>query len=61
MWKVKAKAKVISLIIGALGSVTPKLEKWLQTSGAISEISVQKSILLGTANILHKINPPGLW
>ena len=28
MWKVKAK--VVPVVIGSLGTVTPKLEKWLQ-------------------------------
>ena len=61
MWGVKAK--VIPVVIGALGAVTPKLGEWLQQiPGRTSEISVQKSALLGTAKILRRtLKLPGLW
>lgn len=41
MWAVKTT--VVSVVIGALGDVTPKLSGWFQQkSGAASEISAQK-------------------
>ena len=47
------KAVVVPIVTGALGAVTPKLEWWLQQiPGTTTEISVQKSTLLGTAKIL---------
>ena len=59
MWKVT----VVPIVIGVLGTVTPKLDWWLQQiPGTTSEISVQKSALLGTDKILHRtLRLPGLW
>ncbi|KAK7895269.1 hypothetical protein WMY93_020594 [Mugilogobius chulae] len=52
-WKVKAT--VVPVVIGALGAVTPKLDEWLQhIPGSTSDISVQKSAVLGTARILRR-------
>lgn len=48
MWKVKAK--VVPVIIGILGTMTPKLEKWLQQI-TTSEISIQESA--DTAKVLR--------
>ena len=41
----------------------PKLEEWLQDiPGTTSELSVQKSAVLGTAKILRRtLKLPGLW
>ena len=48
-------SKVIPVIVGALGSVTKNLEKHLKSIEVDCKISViQKSALLGTANILRK-------
>ncbi|KAK7930440.1 hypothetical protein WMY93_006835 [Mugilogobius chulae] len=60
-WKVKAT--VVPVVIGALGAVTPKLDEWLQhIPGSTSDISVQKSAVLGTARILRRtLKLPGLW
>ena len=60
-WKVKAS--VVPVVVGALGAVTPKLEEWLQQiPGNTSDISVQKSAVLGTAKILRRtLKLPGLW
>ena len=53
MWSVWAA--VVSIVIGALGAVTPKLDWWLQQiPGTTSKISVQKNTLLETAKILLK-------
>ncbi len=61
MWKVRAT--VVPVVIGALGAVTPKLGEWLQQiPGKTSEVSVQKSAVLGTAKILRRtLKLPGLW
>uniref|UniRef100_A0A8C8DT49 Uncharacterized protein n=1 Tax=Oryzias sinensis TaxID=183150 RepID=A0A8C8DT49_9TELE len=60
-WKVKVT--VVTVVIGALGAVTPKLEEWLQQiPGKISDISIQKSAVLGTAKILRRtLKLPDLW
>ena len=61
MWGVKAT--VVPVVIGALGAVTHKLGEWLQQiPGTTSEVSVQKSAVLGTAKILRRtLKLPGLW
>ena len=61
MWKVKAK--VVPVEIGALGAVSPKLEERLrQIPGPTSELSVQKSAVLGAAKMLRRtLKLPGLW
>ena len=52
LWSVKVA--VVPIVIRALGAVTPKLDGLLQQMpGTTSEISVQKSALLGTAEILQ--------
>lgn len=51
----KAKAKVVLVMIGVLGAATPKLEEWLQRiPDATSDISVQKSAVVGTAKNLPR-------
>lgn len=53
MWSVKAKVLRSNKFIGALGAVTSTLEEWLlQFPDTTSEVSVQKSVVLGTAKIL---------
>ncbi|TWW76591.1 hypothetical protein D4764_13G0012530 [Takifugu flavidus] len=61
MWGMKAT--VVPVVIGTLGVVTPNLSRWLQQiPGTTSEISVQKSAVLGTAKILRRtLRLPGLW
>ncbi|KAF7652030.1 hypothetical protein LDENG_00102420 [Lucifuga dentata] len=55
----KGKSKVVPVVIGALGAVNPKLEEWLQEiPGTTSEVSVQKSAVLGTAKILQNPQTP---
>ncbi|KAF7659580.1 hypothetical protein LDENG_00296350 [Lucifuga dentata] len=60
-WKVKSK--VVPVVNGALGAVTPKLGEWLQEiPGTTSEVSIQKSAVLRTAKILRRtLKLPGLW
>ena len=53
--------KVVPVLIGALGAVTPKLEEWLQQIPGTSELSFQKSAVLGTAKIVCRtLKLPGL-
>ncbi|TWW65014.1 hypothetical protein D4764_22G0006610 [Takifugu flavidus] len=61
MWGMKTT--VVPVVIGTLGAVTPNLSRWLQQiAGTTSEISVQKSAVLGTAKILWRtLRLPGLW
>ncbi|TWW54978.1 hypothetical protein D4764_09G0000270 [Takifugu flavidus] len=61
MWGMKAT--VVPVVIGTLGAVTPNLSRWpQQIPGTTSEISVQKSAVLGTAKILRRtLRLPGLW
>ncbi|TWW80098.1 hypothetical protein D4764_10G0011280 [Takifugu flavidus] len=61
MWGMKAT--VVPVVIGTLGAVTPNLSRWFQQiPGTTSEISVQKSTVLGTAKILRRtLRLPGLW
>ena len=61
MWELKAA--VVSVIIKAVGAVTPKLGERVQhILETTSEISVQKSTVLGTAKILRRtLELPGLW
>ena len=55
-WKVKVK--VVPVVIGARGAVTPKLEERLQQiPGTTSDLYVQKSAALGTAKILRRTTP----
>lgn len=51
MWSVTLT--VVPVVIGELGAVTPKLGEWLQQiARTTSEISIQKSAILGTSKIL---------
>ena len=61
MWGIKVT--VVPVVIRALGTVTHKPVEWLQQiPGTTSEVSVQKSTVLGTARILCRtLKLPGLW
>ena len=61
LWKVKLM--VIPVVVGALGAITDRLPGWLaQIPGTISEVELQNSALLGTAQLLrHVFRLPGLW
>lgn len=55
LWKCKT-IKIIPVVIGALGSVSPQLDKWLQLIGMTNYLqTIQKACLLGTARILRKV------
>ena len=54
LWNVKAK--VIPIVVGALGSIPKKLKEHLKSLGLPGDIHcIQKSALLGTAGILRKV------
>ena len=54
LWKVKAK--VIPIVLGALGTVTRNLSNYIKEIGVKTQIKlIQKSVLLGTARVLRKI------
>lgn len=58
MWWVKLT--VFTVVIKALGAVTPKRGEWLQQIPATtSVISVQKIAVVGTAKILRRSLKPG--
>ena len=61
LWKVKIM--VIPVVVGALGVIADRLPGWLaQIPGTISEVELQKSALLGTAQVLQRVlRLPGLW
>ena len=54
------KIIVISVVVGAIAD---RLPGWLaQIPGTIIEVELQKSALLGTAQVLqHVLKLPGLW
>ena len=54
MWSMKAAA--VSIVIGALGAVTPNLDWWLQQTPTTSEISVLKSAV--TVNWRPEVSKP---
>ena len=55
LWKLK-KAKVIPVVIGSLGCVTKKFDKWIERLEIDINLGVlQMTALLGTARLLRKI------
>ena len=58
-----AKASVVTMLKGSVWAVAPKLgESVQQNPGITSEISVQKSTILGTTKILCRTHRyPGFW
>ena len=55
LWQMK-KVTVISIIVGALGVIATKFEKYIESLGIeIRTEHVQKSALLGTARIIRKV------
>ena len=51
LWNVKAK--VVPVVVGALGAATPNISKYLDAIGVTTRIELlQKAALLGTARLL---------
>ena len=49
------KVEVIPIVVGALGAVSKKPDKWIEKLGIHIRIELlQKTALLGTARILRK-------
>ena len=47
---------VVPVVIGALGSITKKLNEWLEELElTVNIVLLQKTTLLGTARILRKV------
>ena len=57
------KVEVIPIVVGALGAVSKKLDKWIEKLGIHIRIELlQKTTLLGTARILRKkLGNLGYW
>ena len=52
----KKKVVVIPIVVGALGTITTKFEKYIESLGIEIKIEhVQKSALLGTARIIRRV------
>ena len=50
------KSKVLPIVVGALGAVTPNLSKHLDAIGVTTRIELlQKAALLGTARLLRRV------
>ena len=55
IWKLR-RVTVVPVIIGALGTVSKDIEKWLAEVGVTCRLeSLQRAFLLGTARILRKV------
>ena len=61
LWKVKIM--VIPVVVGALGAIADRLPGWLaQIPETINKVELQKSALLGTAQVLRRVlRLPWLW
>jgi hypothetical protein len=54
MWNLKTR--VIPVIIGATGTISKSLRKYVSTTPGNHEVKeLQKTAILGTANILRKV------
>ena len=55
MWGIR-KVQVVPVVIGALGSVTKRFDKWNEKLDIqCNFVDMQKTALLGTARILRKV------
>ena len=55
MWNMRSVI-VVPVIVGALGSITKKLDEWLEKLDITVNIALlQKTTLLGTARILREV------
>ena len=54
---------VIPVVVGALSAIGDRLPGWLaRIPRTISEVELQKSALLVTAQVFRRVlRPPGLW
>ena len=55
-WPWNVKAKVVPILVGVLGAVTPNLSKHVDAIGVTTRIELlQKAALLGTARLLRRV------
>ena len=55
IWKLR-RVTVVPIIVGALGTVSKDIEKWLAEIGVTCRLeSLKRACLLGTARILRKV------
>ena len=55
IWSMK-KVIIVPIVIGALGTVTEKIDSWLEQIGIDCPVSLlQKGCLLGSARIIRKV------
>ena len=48
--------EVVPVVIGALGSLTKKFDRWIEKLGITNNVGImQKTVLLGAARILKKM------
>ena len=47
--------EVVPVVIGALGSLTKKFDRWIENLGINNVGIMQKTVLLGAARILKKM------
>ena len=56
LWKLR-NVGIVPVMIGALGSVSAKFDKWMGKLGITCNVGImRKSALLGTARILRKVS-----
>ena len=56
LWKLRM-VEVVHVVTGAPGSVTKKLDRWIEKLGIRYNVGVmQKTALLGNASILRKVS-----
>ena len=61
MWNMK-KVTVIPMVIGALGTVSKRIQSWIKKIGVeVRTEQLQKTALLGTARILRKVLDAWYW
>ena len=55
IWSMK-KVTIVPIVIGALGTVTEKIESWIKQIGIDCPVALlQKGCLLGSARIIRKV------
>ena len=54
LWELKL-VKVVSVVIGALGSVTKEFDEWIEKLGITNNVEVMQKSALQTTRILRKV------
>uniref|UniRef100_A0A1X7U4Q0 Uncharacterized protein n=1 Tax=Amphimedon queenslandica TaxID=400682 RepID=A0A1X7U4Q0_AMPQE len=54
LWSLR-QVDIIPVVVGALGAVSRNIERWLEKLGVVIRLEhIQKTVLLGTANIIRR-------